>query len=168
MDNPVNLYVPYLLSLTSRSFAALGTTANADENAIIEGYLKQVDDDPVNIQFYVECLQDIGSTKQSRKINRFAEDEVNSKEKYTRFDLQRAYRKLEIDHPHEIGDDGVVAVFQSRCHDAPERTAEFENALTIIQKFRSVNIGVDAHQEKRGMNILRYMLMGRNDRGRSV
>lgn len=135
-----------------RSFVALGTTADADENSIIEGYLKQVDDDPGNMAFYLECLQDAGSAKTSRKINQFAEEEVNNKQVYTRFDLQRAYRKLEIDHPDEIGDDGVVAVFQSRCHEVPERTADFENALAIIQRFRGVIIGVETPQEKRGIN----------------
>jgi len=104
--------------------------------------------------FYLEYLQDAGSTKTSCKINLFAEEEVNTKQVYTRFDLQRAYWKLEIDHPDEIGDDGVVAVFQSRCHDAPERTAEFENALNIIQKFRGVIVGVETPQEKRGTTVL--------------
>src|SRR5271156_6103322 len=104
--------------------------------------------------FYLEYLQDVGSAKASRKINHFADEEVNNKQVYTRFDLQRAYRKLEIDHPDEIGEDGVVAVFQSRCHDAPERTAEFEKALIIIQKFRGVIIGVETPQEKRGNKVL--------------
>ena len=104
--------------------------------------------------FYLEYLQDAGSAKTSHKINLFAEEEVNNKKVYTRFDLQRAYRKLEIDHPDEIGDDGLVAVFQSRCHDAPERTAEFENVLNIIQKFRGVIVGVETQQEKRGTKVL--------------
>jgi hypothetical protein len=45
-------------------------------------------------------------------------------------------------------------VFQSRCHDAPERTAEFENALNIIQKFQGVIVGVETPQEKRGTKVL--------------
>jgi len=154
----------HIRSLTLRSFAALGTTPDADENTIIEGYIKQVDDDPGNLAFYLECLQDGGSAKASRKINLFAEEEVKSKQIYTRFDLQRAYQKLEIDHPHEIGDDGVVAVFQSRCHEVPERTAEFENALMIIQRFRGVIVGVETPQEKKGMQITTWpSLMRRND-----
>jgi hypothetical protein len=45
-------------------------------------------------------------------------------------------------------------VFHSGCHDAPERTAEFENALNIIQKFRGMVVGVETLQEKRGTNVL--------------
>jgi hypothetical protein len=45
-------------------------------------------------------------------------------------------------------------VFHSRCHDALERTAEFENALNITQKFRGVIVGVENPQEKRGTNVL--------------
>ena len=44
-------------------------------------------------------------------------------------------------------------VFHSRCHDALERTAEFENALNIIQKFRGVIVGVETPQEKRGTKV---------------
>ena len=67
-----------------------------------------------------------------------------SKGLYTRFDLQRAYNVLEIDHPEEIDDDGVVAVYQSRCIDVPEREREFHNALKMIQHFRKSNVIGDA------------------------
>jgi hypothetical protein len=64
---------------------------DADENTIIEGYLKQVDDDPGNMAFYLEYLQDAGYAKTSCKINLFAEEEVNNKKVYTRFDLPVTY-----------------------------------------------------------------------------
>jgi hypothetical protein len=76
-------------------------------------------------------------------INQFVEKEV-SKGVYTRFDLQRAYNVLEIDHPEEIDDDGVVAVYQSRCIDVPDRETEFHNALQMIQHFRKSNVIGDA------------------------
>jgi hypothetical protein len=76
-------------------------------------------------------------------INQFVEKEV-SKGVYTRFDLQRAYNVLEIDHPEEIDDDGVVAVYQSRCIDVPDRETEFRNALQMIQHFRKSNVIGDA------------------------
>jgi hypothetical protein len=76
-------------------------------------------------------------------INQFVEKEV-SKGVYTRFDLHRAYNVLEIDHPEEIDDDGVVAVYQSRCIDVPERETDFRNALQMIQHFRKSNVIGDA------------------------
>jgi A repeated domain in UCH-protein len=72
---------------------------------------------------------------QNRKINQFIEQET-LKGIYTHFDLQRAYRTLEIDNPENIDDDGLVAVFHSRCADAPEREREFQFSLNIIQYFR--------------------------------
>jgi hypothetical protein len=129
--------------LIFRSYACLGTVPDATDNDIIKSYIKQVEDDPASITFYLECLQDIGSSTSSRMINQFVEKEV-AKGVYTRFDLQRAYNVLEIDHPEEIDDDGVVAVYQSRCIDVPERETEFRNALQMIQHFRKSNVIGDA------------------------
>ena len=95
----------------------------------------QVQDDPANTVFYLECLQDIGSSMQNRKINQFADSQV-AKGVYTRFDLQKAYRTLEIDHPDGIDDDDLIAVFHSRCADARRRESDFQLALNVIQHFR--------------------------------
>lgn len=95
----------------------------------------QVQDDPPNTVFYLECLQDIGSSMQNRKINQFADGQA-AQGVYTRFDLQKAYRTLEIDHPDGIDDDGLIAVFHSRCADVMRRESDFRHALNVIQYFR--------------------------------
>ena len=125
--------------LIFRSYTILGTIPDTTEATIIRAYTKQVEDDPVNIAFYLECLQDIGYSTQSRTINQFAEKEVD-KGIYTRFELQRAYKVLELDNPEEIDDDGVLAVFHSRCVDVPEREDEFVHALQMIQHFRKSDV----------------------------
>jgi len=119
----------------TRSFASLGTVQDVDDTTVITAYTKQVQDDPINTVFYLECLQDIGSSMQNRKINQFAESEV-AKGVYTRFDLQKAYRTLEIDHPDDIDDDGLIAVFHSRCADVMRRESDFQHALNVIRHFR--------------------------------
>lgn len=141
--------------LNVRSYTALGTIPDTTEAAIILAYQKQVEDDPIKIAFYLECLQDIGSSTQSRKINQFADKEV-AKGIFTRFELQRAYKILELDvNPEEIDDEGVVAVFHSRCVDVPEREGEFVHALKVIQHFRKSDIIGDTADtkalEKRGI-----------------
>lgn len=152
LDEPINPYTSSTLSLTTRSYAGLGTVSDVDDTAIINAYSKQVQDDPANIVFYLECLQDIGSSLQNRKINQFADKQVVNGV-FTRFDLQRAYRTLEIDHPDEIDDEGVIAVFQSRCADAPGRERDFQSALDVIQHFRraTLNSGGRRSVERRGM-----------------
>ena len=72
---------------------------------------------------------------QNRKINQFADSEV-AKGVYTRFDLQKAYRTLEIDHPDGLDDDDIIAVFHSRCADVMRRESDFQHALNVIQHFR--------------------------------
>jgi hypothetical protein len=140
--------------LTSRSYASLGTVHEADDTTIINAYIKQIQDDPANTVFYLECLQDIGSSLQSRKINHFADNQV-SNGIFTRFALQRAYRTLEIDHPDGVGDDGIIAVFQSRCADAPDRERDFQAALTVIQHFRKgfINNNGRILTERRGIKL---------------
>jgi hypothetical protein len=151
LDSPVNPFVSQLYNSNMfRSFVSLGTVPDVDENTIIAAYTKQVEDDPANAVFYLECLQDIGASTQSRKIKDFTEEQ-RAKGLFTRFDLQRAYRTLEIDLPEEIDDDGVFAVFQSRCADAPERDAEFQSALSVIQHFRDDTIRVASRDNKKGM-----------------
>lgn len=135
LDDPVNPYTISSSFLRTRSYACLGTVHDADDNTIINAYIKQVEDDPTNTVFYLECLQDIGSSTKNRIINQFAQGQV-ANGIFTRFELQKAYKTLEIDHPDDIDDDGVYAVFQSRCMDAPGRERDFKFALNVIQYYR--------------------------------
>lgn len=120
-----------------RSYVCLGVYTDADEDTIIKAYIKQVEDDSANAVFYLECLQDINQQLRSPKINQILEEEI-SKGLFTRLDLDRAYKALEIDHPNEIDEEGIIAVFQIRCVDSPERETEFENALRVIEHFRKL------------------------------
>ena len=101
----------------------------------MRAYRKQISDDPTNTAFYLECLQDIGFSTNSRTLQVYAEKEIVNGI-YTRFELERAYKTLEIDHPDGIDDEGVLAVFQSRCIDVPNREKDFLHALDVIQHFR--------------------------------
>jgi len=140
-----------------RSFACLGTVQDVDDTTVINAYTKQVQDDPENTVFYLECLQDIGSSMQNRKINQFADSEV-AKGVYTRFDLQKAYRTLEIDHPDGLDDDDLIAVFHARCSDARRRESDFQLALNVIQHFRR-HRGINNRSktsERRGKSISEF------------
>jgi hypothetical protein len=132
---------PYVLIDVSNhsSYVSLGTVPDAGDSTIIRAYRRQISDDPDNTLFYLECLQDIGRATSSQTINNLVEQEIVNG-LYTRFELQRAYKTLEIDHPEEIDDEGVVAVFQSRCIDVPNRERDFQHAVTVIQHFRKSNV----------------------------
>lgn len=157
LDNFLNPYIRLTTSLTFRSYVCLGTIPDTTEAAVIHAYQKQVEDDPIRLMFYLECLQDIGSSTQSRTINQYTEKEI-AKGIFTRFELQRAYKILEVDHPDGIDDDGILAVFQSRCIDVPERETDFMHALKVIQYYRKSDAIGEATasqlNEKRGMFTL--------------
>lgn len=123
---------------------SLGTVHDIDEMTIINAYEKQVKDDPGNILFYLECLQDIGNSLPSRRINQYTESQA-SKGVFTRFDLGRACRTLEIDDPNKVTEEGLIAVFHSRCTDAPHREREFQLALKVIQHFWRGQIGATSN-----------------------
>ena len=155
LDNSLNPYHPTSQPLLIlRSYAILGTIPDTTEAAIIRAYIKQVEDDPIKITFYLECLQDIGYSTQTRTINQFADKEV-AKGIFTHFELQRAYKILELDNPEEIDDDGIVAVFHSRCVDVPDRENDYVHALKVIQHFRKSEIigetAATKSTEKRGI-----------------
>jgi ubiquitin carboxyl-terminal hydrolase 25 len=117
------------------SFAALGIVPESDDPQIIEAYQKQVKDNPRQTLFYLECLQDIGSSTQSKRINQFAEGE-SANGFYTKFDLIQAYQTLDIENPDFTTDDAIIATYQSRCFDFPEREMTFQRALIVIQVYR--------------------------------
>jgi len=98
-------------------------------------YNNQVTDDPTHATFYLECLQQIGISLHNKLINQYVETELE-KGMYTRFELQRAYKTLEIDHPEQIGDDGIDVVFSIRCDEAPHRRKDFERAMAVIEYFK--------------------------------
>jgi len=135
------------------SFAALGIVSESEEIAVLDAYKKQIKDDPKNTIFYLSCLQDIGSSMESKRINQFAQNE-SLRGYYTKFDLARAYQLLEIDQPDFATDDAVLATYQSRCFDYPEREGEFHKALLIIQRYRQ-NGAIDDFinpSEKKGLS----------------
>jgi A repeated domain in UCH-protein len=145
----INLYLaPHFFS-PFRSYICLGTTPNADDITLVHAYTKQIEDDPVNADFYLECLQDLSLAKQSRLLREHVEREL-ARGLHSRFELKRAYQKLEIDSPATVDDDGLFAVFHSRCSEVPERELEFKRALDVIHYFR-VRDSRNRGAEKKGM-----------------
>jgi len=138
----------------------LGTTANTDDNTLIRAYTKQVDDDPVNRDFYLECLQDIALISHSRMLHDHVDREL-SKGAHTRFQLEKAFKILEIDSPATIDEEGLMAVYHSRCIEVPGRDGEFKRALDVIHHFREKRIANTGHQKK-GIPSFEVVLI-RND-----
>jgi hypothetical protein len=153
-----------MLFIINRScFAALGTVFDVDERAVIAAYNNQITDDPAHVQFYLECLQQLGISLHNRLLNQVVESEL-AKGVYTRFELKRAYTTLEIDHPEEIDDDGINAVFSIRCDEAPHREKDFQRAMEVITYFKKLGdkSEISSNTRKKGLLGL-ILLMIRND-----
>ena len=97
----------------------------------------------------------------NRIIKNYVETEL-AKGIHTRFELNRAYKTLEIDHPEQIDEDGINAVFHSRCIEAPHREVDFKYALDVISWFnnngKNKENGSFSTGEKKGRFPLRLMI----------
>ena len=80
---------------------------------------------------------------------------------YTRLDLQRACRTLEINNPERVDEDALQAVFQIRCTEAPAMRDVFQHALKVIQRYRADHSMGDAGgqmpSQRRGMSLLEFI-----------
>jgi hypothetical protein len=97
-------------------------------------------------------------------LQQYADEETLGKGQFTRFTLHQAYHVLEIDHPENIDDDGITAVFHSRCIDLPSRGDDFKTALEVIQHFRNSDGGVGTARSgsansNKGTTIVRERLI---------
>lgn len=118
-------------------YAGLGATGDFHDNLITFAYQRQVESDPTNIPYYLECLQEVAEERRSEALQTLAAIEA-SKDKISLKDVRNAYKEFGLDFPSILlDDDTVIGTFQSRIADAPRQEAELRRALKIIGQHRS-------------------------------
>ena len=118
-------------------YAGLGATGDFHDNLITFAYQRQVESDPTNIPYYLECLQEVAEERRSEALQTLAAIEA-SKDKISLKDVRNAYKEFGLDFPSVLlDDDTVIGTFQSRIADAPRQEAELRRALKIIGQHRS-------------------------------
>ena len=118
-------------------YASLGATADFHDNLIIFAYKRQIDVDPKNIPYYLECLQGLGEGRKSEELQTQAAIEASS-DKISLKDVRTAYKDLGLEsNLHLLDDDTIIGTFQARVSDAPRQESELRRSLQIIGQSRS-------------------------------
>lgn len=115
----------------------MGATFDSHDDLIHFAYQRQIDTDPGNTPYYLECLQDIAEGRKSEVLQTFAAIEASS-DKISLKDVREAFKSFGLDFPTSfLEDDIIIGNFQSRVSDAPRQEAELRRALKIIGQHRS-------------------------------
>ena len=131
-----------------RWHAGLGATADFHDNLIEFSYERQLEVDPYNTPYYLECLQGIAQGRRSETLDTKVAIEA-SKNRISLQDVRAAFKELGFDSRADYSDDTIIGSFQSRIADAPKQETEMRRALKIIGQSReSEKIQLVASQGK--------------------
>lgn len=141
------IQVTTLVSLWSpRWHAGLGATADFHDDLIEFSYGRQLEVDPDNTPYYLECLQGIAKGRHSESLDTKVAIEA-SENRISLEDVRAAFKELGLDPRAEYQDDTIIGMFQARVADAPKQEADMRRALKIIgQSRRSEKIELVASQ----------------------
>ncbi|KAG8529302.1 uncharacterized protein KY384_005938 [Bacidia gigantensis] len=119
------------------SYAGLGSVADFHDNLISFAYEIQINTDPSNISYYLECLQLIAEGRASDELSTKAAIEA-SQGRISLRDVRGAYQHLGLDlNDQTLADDTVIGTFQARLSDALKQEVELRQDLRIIGQHRS-------------------------------
>ncbi|KAF6241209.1 hypothetical protein HO173_001003 [Letharia columbiana] len=126
--------------------AGLGATADFHDELIEFSYERQLEIDPYNTPYYLECLQGIARGRHSETLHTKVAIEA-SENRISLKDVRAAFKELGLDSRSDYEDDTIIGTFQSRVSDAPKQETEMRRALKIIgQSRRSEKIEFVASQ----------------------
>lgn len=126
--------------------ASLGATADFHDDLIEFSYERQLETDPPNTPYYLECLQGIAGGRRSETLDTKVAIEA-SQNRISLKDVRTAFKELGLEPRANYEDDTIIGTFQSRVSDAPKQEAEMRRALKIIgQSRRSEKIELVASQ----------------------
>ena len=121
--------------MISRWHAGLGATADFHDELIGFCYERQLEVDPSNTPYYLECLQGIARGRHSEALDTKVAIEA-SQNRISLQDVKAAFKALDLDFRAKHEDDTIIGTFQSRVSDAPKQEAEMRRALKIIGQSR--------------------------------
>ncbi|KAK9476280.1 hypothetical protein V1514DRAFT_354471 [Lipomyces japonicus] len=120
-------------------FASLGAIHDFSDSLILQTFDRQINCDPMNSSYYLECLRELSTYRQSEELQ-IRVVELQSLGISTREDLQGAYRVLGMD-PDTVGHDSgsnslILGIYKARLRDAPSTATKMKEALQIIADAR--------------------------------
>ena len=113
-------------------YGNLGATENMHDELIVFAYGRQLDVDPQNEPYYLECIQGLAEGRNSADLQLKAVMEVSAG-KYSKKDVRDAHKSFGFEYGADyLDDDTVIGTFQARVSDAPKQEADLRHALGII------------------------------------
>ena len=99
-------------------------------------YDRQIDCDPKNTPYYLECLQGIAEGRKSEDLQTKSAVEASTG-KISLQDIRDAYKSFGLEYRSEhLDDEHIIGTFQARVADAPKQEPELRRALRIIGQNR--------------------------------
>ncbi|KAI9757658.1 MAG: ubiquitin-specific protease ubp2 [Chaenotheca gracillima] len=121
-------------------YASLGARVDFHDDLLIYAYNRQRLTDEINAPYYLSCLQELSSIRNSEKLETevammASAGQISSK------DIDRAYQYFQI-APTQYGleDDFIIGTFKSRVTDAPRHEAEARRHLHVIGVHRGSQV----------------------------
>lgn len=121
--------------MVPRWHASLGATIDFHDELIEFSYERQLELDPSNTPYYLDCLQGIAGGRHSEALDTKVAIEA-SENKISLKDVRAAFRELGLDPRAHHEDDVIIGTFKSRISDAPKQEAAMRRALKIIGQSR--------------------------------
>ena len=125
-----------LTQVYRRFYAGLGAVEDFHDDLIFFAYRRQIDCDPENAYYYLECLQGIAEGRSSESLQTQVAIEA-SDGKISWRDVRAAFRDLGFEYEKSYDDDTIIGTFNSRVADAPKQEPDMRRALKIIGQIRS-------------------------------
>ena len=129
---PASRTIDYTKTIEHPFYGGLGATENMHDELISFAYDRQLDIDPQNGPYYLECIQGLAEGRNSESLQTKAVIEESSG-KYSAKDVRDAHRSFGFEYGADyLDDDTVIGTFQARVSDAPKQEADLRRALNII------------------------------------
>ena len=119
-----------------RWHAGLGATVDFHDELIEFSYERQLETDPANTPYYLECLQGIAQNRHSENLETKVAIEA-SQSRISLKDVRAAFNEFGLDSRAIHEDETIIGTFQSRISDAPKQEAGIRRALKIIGQSRN-------------------------------
>lgn len=117
-------------------YASLGAMSDFDDNLLTFSYDCQLLCDPINVAYYLECLQVLAGGRQSEDLQTKLAIEA-SQGKISLRDVRDAYHNLGLNiEDYKLTDDTVIGSFQARIMDAPKQEPAMRRDLKIVGQHR--------------------------------
>lgn len=133
LDYPRDSRVVNLEALEHPHYASLGAVASLSDELVFFAYERQRDCDPTRKAYYLECLQGIGSGRESMFLQEEFVKSVSMGEN-TLAEIEDAYKFFVLNPLVDHDDDHVIGVYKSRVENAPLQKEEAKQALLVIGK----------------------------------